>query len=72
VGLKLYQKFLSVEIGRSTMYVKLKMAHFGALQAVMLFWKTMTAKFVSMGFVVIQHRMKTLHHSVSHGGYKGV
>jgi len=34
------------------MYVKLKKALYGTLQAAMLFWKTLTAKLVSMGFVV--------------------
>ena len=43
------------------------MAHYGALQAVMLFWKTLTAKFVSMAFVASQHRMKAMHHSLAHG-----
>jgi len=47
---KLYRKFLSVENGRSTMYVKLKKALYGTLQAAMLFWKTLTAKLVSLGF----------------------
>ena len=34
------------------MYVKLKKALYGILQAAMLFWKTLTAKLLSMGFVV--------------------
>jgi len=36
---KLYRKFVCVENGRSTMYVKLKKALYGSLQATMLFWK---------------------------------
>jgi len=34
------------------MYVKLKKALYGTLQAAMLFWKTLTAKLVSLGFKV--------------------
>ena len=49
---KLYRKFLSVESGRSTMYVKLKKALYGTSQAVMHFCKTLTTKIVSMAFVV--------------------
>jgi len=43
-GANPYQKFLSVENGRSTMYVMLKKALYGTLQVAMLFWKTFTAK----------------------------
>ena len=34
------------------MYVKLKKALYGTLQAAMLFWKTLTAKLVGLGFKV--------------------
>ena len=40
---KLYQKYLSNENGKSVLYVRLKKALYGTLQAAMLFWRTLTA-----------------------------
>ena len=45
---KLYRKFLSVDNGRSIMYVKLKKALYRTLQSAILFWKTLTSKLVSL------------------------
>jgi len=52
---ELYRKFLSNKNGKSVLYVRLKKAVYGTLQAAMLFWRTLTAKLVEMGFEINPH-----------------
>ena len=46
------QKYLRTENEKSVLYVRLKKALYGTLQAAMLFWITLTAKLVDMGFEI--------------------
>jgi hypothetical protein len=48
----LYTKYLARERGQDVMYVKLKKALYGTLQAALLFWKDLTETLTNMGFVV--------------------
>jgi hypothetical protein len=52
VNPSLYDKYLTTEHGKPVMYVKLKKALYGTLQAAILFWKDLTATLAKMGFVV--------------------
>jgi hypothetical protein len=53
VNPKLYQKFLKEDRnGKPVMYVKLRKALYGTLQAAMLFWKDLTGTLEGMGFEV--------------------
>jgi hypothetical protein len=49
---KLYRKYLLVEKGKSVMYVQLKKALYGTLQAALLFWKKLSKKLVEWGFEI--------------------
>jgi len=48
----LYRRYLSNQNGRSVFYVRVKKELQGTLQAAMLFWRTLTAKLVDMGFEI--------------------
>jgi hypothetical protein len=49
---KLYRKYLLVNIGKSVLYVQLKKALYGTLQAGLLFWKKLTKKVKEWGFEI--------------------
>ena len=49
---KLYPKFIIDEGGKQVLYVKLKKALCGTLQAVMLFWKNLTNSLQEWDFAV--------------------
>jgi hypothetical protein len=49
---KLYQKYLIVKNGKPIMYVQLKKALYGTLQAALLFWKDLSKKLVEWGFKI--------------------
>ena len=49
---KLYSKYKKVENGRSVLYVKLKKALYGTLQAALLFWKNLTTTLIGWGFEI--------------------
>ena len=49
---KLYSKYTSTENGREIMYVKLKKALYGTLQAALLFWKNLTTTLIEWGFTI--------------------
>jgi len=49
---KLYRKYLSNENGKSVLYFRLQKELYSNLQAVMLFWRTLTAKLVDMSFEI--------------------
>jgi len=70
LDLKLYHRYLQSENGRNVMYVNLKNALYGALEAALLFWKNLTAKLKSWGFTInlvwqINHRRKAVHSIVA-------
>jgi hypothetical protein len=51
VGPKLYEKYVTTENGKPVLYVKLRKALYGTLQAALLFWKNLTGLLVDeMGF----------------------
>jgi hypothetical protein len=52
INLKLYQKYLRMDNGKSIMYVQLKKALYGTLQAALLFWKKILKKLKQWGFVI--------------------
>ena len=49
---KLYRKYITDEKGKPVMYVKLKKALYGTLQAAMLFWKNLSASLKEWGFTI--------------------
>jgi hypothetical protein len=49
---KLYQKYLMVKNGKPIVYVQLKKALYGTLQAALLFWKKLTKKLKEWGFTI--------------------
>jgi hypothetical protein len=49
---KLYHKNLLIEKGKPVMYVQLKKALYGTLQAALLFWKKLSKKLVEWGFKI--------------------
>jgi hypothetical protein len=49
---KLYQKYIQVKKGKPVMYVQLKKALYGTLQASLLFWKDLLANLRKWGFEV--------------------
>jgi hypothetical protein len=49
---KLYDRYIEYEKGKPVMYVKLKKALYGTLQAAMLFWKDLSGHLVSWGFEI--------------------
>ena len=48
----LYSKYVTKEKGRPVMYVKLKKALYGTIQAAMLFWKKLSKTLISWGFKI--------------------
>ena len=52
---KLYTTFIRKENGRLVMYVKLKKALYGTIQAALLFWKNLTKTLKSWGFTIIPY-----------------
>eukprot|EP00957_Ditylum_brightwellii_P015474 1164817-Ditylum_brightwellii.AAC.1 len=48
----MYRKYIRTENGRSVLYVELKKALYGTLQAAYLFWKNLTATLEDWGFTV--------------------
>jgi hypothetical protein len=48
----LYSKYKKMENGRSVLYVKLKKALYGTLQAALLFWKNLTTTLIDCGFEI--------------------
>ena len=49
---KLYRKFVRDENGKTVLYVELLKALYGTLKAALLFWKLLSKKLVSWGFVI--------------------
>ena len=49
---KTYNKYLYVNNGNSSMYVRLRKALYGTLQAAMLFWKDLTKSLTDWGFII--------------------
>ena len=49
---KTYNEYLYINNGNPTMYMKLKKALYGTLQAAMLFWKDLTKTLMDWGFIV--------------------
>jgi hypothetical protein len=49
---KLYRKYIQVKKGKPVMYVQLKKALYGTLQASLLFWKDLSGKLRKWGFKV--------------------
>jgi hypothetical protein len=49
---KLYRKYVRDENGKSVLYVELLKASYGTLKAALLFWKLLSKKLVSWGFVI--------------------
>jgi hypothetical protein len=49
---ELYNKYLKKVKGKTVMYVKLKKALYGTLQAAMLFWQDLTRTLTDWGFVI--------------------
>ena len=47
-----YTQFVKQENGKSVLYVKLKKALYGIIQAVLLFWKNMTKTLKQWGFTI--------------------
>lgn len=45
-----YEKFLTVENGKDIVYVRLKKALYGTLQAALLFWKDLSGELQRLGF----------------------
>ena len=46
----LYMKYITIEKGKAVIYVKLKKALYGTLQAALLFWKDLSGKLESWGY----------------------
>jgi hypothetical protein len=49
---KKYEKFVEYEKGKPVMYVRLKKAHYGTLQASLLFWQDLSGHLTKWGFTV--------------------
>jgi Reverse transcriptase (RNA-dependent DNA polymerase) len=49
---KLYRKYVTDENGKSVLYVELLKALYGTLKAALLFWKLLSNKLISWGFVI--------------------
>jgi len=49
---KIYNEYLYSNNGKPNMYVKLKKALYGTLQAIMLFWKDLTKTLMDWGLIV--------------------
>jgi hypothetical protein len=49
---KLYRKYVRDENGKTVLYVELLKALYGTLKAALLFWKLLSTKLVSWGFVI--------------------
>ena len=49
---KLYSKYKKIENGKSVLYVKLKKALYGTIQADLQFWKNLTNTIISWGFEI--------------------
>jgi hypothetical protein len=49
---KLYRKYLMGKNGKPIMYVQLKKAMYGTLQAALLFWKNLSKKLIAWGFKI--------------------
>jgi hypothetical protein len=49
---KLYRKYVRDENGKSVLYVELLKALYGTLKAALLFWKLLSKKLISWGFVI--------------------
>jgi hypothetical protein len=49
---QLYQKYIKDEHGKPVLYVELLKALYGMLRAALLFWKVLSSKLVSWGFVI--------------------
>jgi hypothetical protein len=52
INLKLYWKYLLVKNGKAIMYVQLKKALYGTLQAAVLFWRNLSKKLKEWGFTI--------------------
>jgi hypothetical protein len=52
MDLQMYQKYVKDEHGWSVLYVELLKALYGTLRAALLFWKLLSSKLVSWGFVI--------------------
>jgi hypothetical protein len=48
----LYEKYIASKKGKPVLYVELKKALYGTLQAAMLFWKDLTGNLVKWGFEI--------------------
>jgi len=71
-----YQHFLKKEGAKPALYVLLKKALYGTLQAALRLWKKITAKLTSMGFHInpydscvankaINNKQQPMHHSLA-------
>ncbi len=49
---KLYRKYVKDENGKTVLYVELLKALYGTMKAALLFWKLLTKKLISWGFVI--------------------
>ena len=49
---KAFDKFIHMENGKKVMYLKLRKALYGTLQAALLFWQTLSEKLLKWGFEV--------------------
>jgi hypothetical protein len=49
---KLYRKYVTMEKGKTVLYVELKKVLYSTLKAVLLFWKMLTAQLKEWGFEV--------------------
>jgi hypothetical protein len=49
---KLYRKYVKDENGKSVLYVELLKALYGTLKAALLFWKLLSSKLISWGFII--------------------
>jgi hypothetical protein len=49
---KLYRKYIKDEHGKPVLYVELLKALYGTMRAALLFWKLLSSKLVSWGFVI--------------------
>jgi len=47
---KAYDNFIHMENGKKVLYVKLRKALYGTLQAALLFWQTLSEKLLKWGF----------------------
>lgn len=52
VDKNLYEKYVTYEKGKPVIYIRLAKALYGTLQAILLFWKDLTAKLLEWGFTI--------------------